>query len=232
MMAHSHELDGVRPGPAWRACMVLASATCLLVAVPGAVAQRPVGGAPIGGTFGLAQLPAYCADAQSFAKSYDANYYTPAQKHWISLMGSAFHHIHHYCWALQQALWARNPDIGKEQRISIYGSALANCSYVVERVPPDFVLLPEIYLRMGQFTFESGDVANALEYFDKSRQAKADYWPAYVEIAKANMSIGRLQHAEAVLQAGLEVMPDNANLKQALDELKLTSAGTKRHGLN
>jgi tetratricopeptide (TPR) repeat protein len=224
MMTCSHEFDGVRRGQARGARRALASATCLLLAVPAAVAYDPT---IDGGTFRLAQLPAYCADAQSFAKSYDAN-----NKRWVPLIGSTFLHIHHYCWALQESLRARDPDVGKELRMTLYGSALENCRYVVERAPPDFVLLPEIFLRMGQFTFERGDVANALEYFEKSRQAKAEYWPAYVEIAKANRSIGRLQHAEAALKAGLEVMPDNANLKQALDELKSASASTKKHGLN
>jgi tetratricopeptide (TPR) repeat protein len=80
---------------------------------------------------------------------------------------------------------------------------------------------------MGQFTLEIGDIAGALEYFEKSRQAKRDYWPAYVEIANANMRIGRRTHAEAALKAGLEVMPDDPRLRQELKDLKSTPIGPR-----
>lgn len=174
------------------------------------------------------QLPAYCADSQDGTGGYDPGNFTPAQKRWVALMGSTFHHIHHYCRALRSAQKARDPTISQEMRASFFRSALADANYVVERAPPDFVLLPEIFLRMGQFHLGRGDIASALEYFEKSRQAKKDYWPAYVEIAKANLSIGRRQEAEAALKAGLEVMPTDSNLKQALEQLKAITGGAKK----
>lgn len=190
---------------------------------PDAVAQRTANNPIDMSLDALGALPEFCADAQ-FGKSgyYDPANYTPAQKRWVALMGGGFHHIHHYCWALDNAKKARDPLTSPQERGGLYNGAIKECLYVLNQAPRDFVLLPEIYLRMGQFALGREDIVSALEYFEKSYRTKPDYWPAYIEIAKTNLSFGRRQEAEAALKAGLAVSPDEPNLKQALAQLKAT----------
>ena len=201
---------------------MLAVAACLILGSASAAAQRPASGPIDMSLDALGALPDYCVDAQSGKGGYDPANYTPAQRRWVSLMGGGFHHIHHYCWALDNARKARNPLISPQDRRGLYSSAIKDCIYVLNQAPHDFVLLPEIYLRMGQFAMGRDDIVGALEYFEKSYRAKPDYWPAYVEVAKTNLSFGRRQEAEAALKAGLAVSPDEPNLKQALAQLKAT----------
>ena len=215
----SLSLAGVRSGYA-----ALAVAACMTLGIQEAVAQHPSNNRIDMSLDALVTLPAYCADAQSGSNGgrYDPANYTPAQQRWVALMGGGFHHIHHYCWALDMAKKARDPMTSQQQRRSFYSGAIKDCTYVLNQAPRDFVLLPEIYLRMGQFALGRDDIVGALEYFENSYRAKPDYWPPYVEIAKTNLSIGRRQEAEAALKAGLAVSPDEPNLKQALAQLKAT----------
>ena len=131
-------------------------------------------------------------------------------------MGDTFWAIHHYCWALVNANRAKRAGISAQQRQGLYQAALNDCFYVLEHAKESFVLLPEIYLRMGQFAIGAGDLVRAMEYFGKSREAKADYWPAYQELAKVNLSIGRHAAAMGVLKEGLVAVPDQPDLTDML----------------
>lgn len=204
----------------------------VLAATQGVAAQR-TGGDIIGVSVpAVTRLPDYCADAQGGKSGYNPSNLTPAQTYWAGLMGNAFHHIHHYCWALDNLRKARDPMLTPQARAGLYRAVLSDCNYVIERSPPDFVLLPEIYLRMGQASFARSDIPGALDYFEKSRAAKPDYWPVYIEIAKTNLSFGRRQEAEAALNAGLALLPDEPNLKQALAQLKAAPARAAKAASN
>jgi tetratricopeptide (TPR) repeat protein len=210
-----------------RSVFELAMTMCLMVLASCAWAQRDMGEIKNVTAGEMSMLPSYCADANGFSSTFAEGRFSDSQRQWFAKMGSTFGHIHHYCWALLNAGRAHNPMAKAAERQILLGRAIGDCNYVVERAPPDFVLLPEIYLRMGQFSFERGDVVAALEYFDRSRAAKSDYWPPYIEIAKVNMKIGRRQEAEAALKQGLEVMPGEPRLKEALDNLKTAPGRSK-----
>lgn len=168
----------------------------------------------------IARLPAYCVDAQGMSpNSGTPSAPTPTQQRWISLMGEPFWHVHHYCWALLNVNRISQAGMTPQQRAFIYTSAIGDCNYVVNLSPPDFVLLPEIFLRMGQYHLAADRPVDALMHFDKSRQAKPDYWPAYLESAKLNASLKRTQEAINILKAGLEVMPNETRLSDALTAL-------------
>ena len=193
----------------------------MLAAAAGPVAQ-PADPGTIGQSLrNVFELPSFCDYVQEGKAGFD-------QAKGYALMGPTFHHIHHYCWALGNMRRAQNPTISEQERRGYCVGAIKDMQYVIARAPPDFVLLPEIFLRMGQAAFGSGDVPGALEYFDRSRRAKADYWPAYIEIARTNLSFGRRQAAEAALKAGLAASPDEPNLKQALAQLSARPVGAKK----
>jgi tetratricopeptide (TPR) repeat protein len=176
----------------------------------------------------LMVLPEYCEYSQDGKYAYNSVNPSPAHQRWLTMLGSTLLHVHHYCRGLKAAMKARNPSIAPQTRMSLYGLAIREAGYVVERAPADFVLLPEIFLRMGQAAFEMGEVGTALAYFDRSRQTKPDYWPAYLEIARTNESFGRREEAKAALKAGLQAIPGNAQLMKALDHLSPPSDRIKR----
>lgn len=168
----------------------------------------------------IARLPAYCADAQGMApNSGTPSAPTAAQQRWVAAMGESFWHVHHYCWALLNVNRISLSGMTPQQRAFHYTSAIGDCNYVVSLSPPDFVLLPEIFLRMGQFHLAADRPVDALMHFDKSRQAKPDYWPAYLESSKVNASLKRSHEAINILKAGLEVMPNESRLSDALAAL-------------
>lgn len=202
----------------------------LLLAEPSLARDKPVELFPEIGLDRVFVLPEYCDYSQDGKYGYNASNPTPAHQRWIALLGPALHHIHHYCRGLKAAQKARDVLIPPQLRMSLYESVIKECMYVVENSPSDLVLLPEIFLRMGQAAFANRDVGRALAFYEKSRQAKSDYWPAYIEIARTNLSFGRRDEAISALKAGLEVMPDEARLRQALDRLssQAFTSGSKR----
>ena len=220
-MSRFRVLSGGRRGTGRWAVVVSSICTSILAAAAGPAAQ-PSGSGTIGQSLGsVFELPAFCDYVIESKAGFDA-------ARGYSLMGPTFHHIHHYCWALGNMRRAQDPTIGEQARRGYYAGAIKDMQYVIARATPDFVLLPEIFLRMGQAAVGSGDVAVALEYFESSRRAKADYWPAYIEIARTNLSFGRRQAAEAALKAGLAASPDEPNLKQALAQLSARPVGAKK----
>jgi tetratricopeptide (TPR) repeat protein len=86
----------------------------------------------------------------------------------------------------------------------------------------NFVMLPELYYRAGDGYVQLREYAQAIEEFEKSRDAKPDYWPPYVAQAQVHMTLGMRNEARAILEQGLQLMPGEANLQSALDRLAAT----------
>jgi tetratricopeptide (TPR) repeat protein len=180
----------------------------------------------------IARLPAYCVDTQGMSpNSGTPSAPTPAQQRWVAIMGEPFWALHHYCWALLNANRAAQPSLTAQQREFLFRWAISDCIYVLNNSTREFVLLPEIYLRMGQFAINANSPAEAIEHFEKSRQIKPDYWPPYIEMSKLQVSLRRPQEAVNILKAGLEIMPNETRLSDALAALtaaKPEPAATKR----
>jgi tetratricopeptide (TPR) repeat protein len=161
-----------------------------------------------------ARLPEYCPHTQTYHQG------GPAYDNWIARLGFTFSALHHYCWAIIKANRAMALGVEPHVRRALLNSAIEECFYVLRHAAPDFVLLPEIYLRLGQFAAGLEDHARALEFFEKSIGTKVDYWPPYVEIANVNLSIRRRQHAIDALHRGLRVMPGQQQLTTALTRIE------------
>lgn len=172
----------------------------------------------------LASLPPYCVDVDLWSRSGSNHSPSPAQQRWIAMVGRTFWALHHYCWALLKARRADYVGVAPVLRSGLLASAISEANYVIEHSTPDFPLLPEIHFRIGQFNMRLERYAEALAAWDRSRVAKADYWPPYVEIANLNLRIGRRSEALAILNEGLRHMPEEKRLHDLMERAKATRA--------
>jgi len=172
----------------------------------------------------VALLPAYCAHSQSFAGGGFPEGPLPGQKPWIAKMGHGFWAVHHYCWAMINANRAA-ATTGLQAREYLLSRAIDDCKYVVTNTSADFVLLPEIYLRMGEYYERLGQPVAALLHFERSQQTKPDYWPAYLHTAQLQAKLGKRAAAVAAVSEGLKQVPQQAQLQVELARLSGRDAG-------
>lgn len=159
------------------------------------------------------RLPEYCPYTIVYAGG-------PPRDEWFARLGPSFQHLHHYCWSILKAYRATVPGITPLMRRTLYTSAIDECAYVFRNASKDLILMPEILYRVGTYHVQLENWVEAIEYFNRSRSAKVDYWPPYVEIANVNARLGRQQQAIAVLKEALEVMPGEVRLTEALKRIE------------
>lgn len=104
-------------------------------------------------------------------------------------------------------------------------TAIADFAYVTTRAQPDFVLLPELYYRIGVAYQQLQEFTKALDAFDESKKAKVDYWPAYAGQADVQAILGRRAEALAALDDGLKAIPDEPNLVAARKRIEAGRGG-------
>lgn len=170
---------------------------------------------PSAGEF--ARLPVYCPHTLA--------YNGPDYQVWLARLGNTFSHIHHYCVGLLKANRAEMPGVPAELRKALYASAVQECYYVIDRAPKDFVLLPEIFYMVGTYFVRQEMYVEALDHFAKSKTAKADYWPPYVEAAKVHMRLKQREKALEWLREGLRHLPEEPQLVGALAEIEGRGGG-------
>jgi tetratricopeptide (TPR) repeat protein len=157
-------------------------------------------------------LPRYCPDTQVFAEG-DART-NPRGKYWISRMGPTFGAMHHYCWGLINMNRSRRAGVSENERKQQWETARGDFLYVIKHATPDFVLLPEIYTRLGEVELLRKNPGAANEAFAKARVLKPDYWPAYSHWAEFLMNIGRRPEALKIVSSGLAYSPDAKVLRE------------------
>jgi len=156
----------------------------------------------------LALTPPYCQDVQGI-KWGDASYNpSPRAAYWVGLMGKSFWAMHHYCWGLISTRRALAAGVAPVIRRGLLESAVNDYGYVVKNSTPDFVLLPEIYTRIGETQLLLGSSSAAYDAFARARSIKPDYWPPYVRWAEVLVKTGRKKEAKALLADGLRYSPD------------------------
>jgi len=163
-------------------------------------------------------IPQYCPDTMGFGYG-DAFYNTsPRAAHWVGLMGKGFWAMHHYCWARINMNRAQRAGVPKQARNGLWESARNDYKYVINHVTSDFVLLPEVYTRLGEAELLLSQPNKAQESFANARKLRPDYWPAYSNWAEFLMNRGKRSEALKVVIAGLEYSP---NAKVLLELFKL-----------
>jgi tetratricopeptide (TPR) repeat protein len=173
-------------------------------------------------------LPEYCADTQTFGYG-DAYFNTsPRAAYWVGLMGKGFWAMHHHCWSLIREHRSRAAGLTRQERDWHLISANGDYLYVIENTPADFVLLPEIYTRMGENHVLLDNVGAAMDAFTAARQKKVDYWPAYTAWARILLKAGKRQEALAHVETVMKLVPDDAELRRQYGLLKNGAAGPGR----
>lgn len=156
-----------------------------------------------------AVLPTYCKDTQGFAGYGDSSSNTsPRAKTWVAMMGHTFWHLHHYCVGLVKRNRAMRAGVLPTERKAMLESAIGEYDYVLNNnTDPRFVLLPEIYTRVGEAQLLIANPGAADRAFSRARAIKPDYWPAYSHWADYLMQAGRQAEAKQLVKAGLQQAP-------------------------
>ncbi len=195
------------------------AAVGLAVAMHGAQAQ------PVNMTAGeVALTHPVCEDAQGMPAGWVQHFrHSPRAPYWEGVMGKTFWAVHHYCWALIHLQRAARPGLPKMDRDHMVRVAIRDFYYVINEArrngEDQFVLLPELFYRAGEAYVLLQEYPQAMAEFELSRQAKPDYWPPYVAQAQLHGKLGMKAQARDLLEAGLKVMPDEPNLREAMRKL-------------
>jgi hypothetical protein len=179
----------------------------------------------------MALIPAYCKDAVSFGYGGTADSMSPNAPKWVAMMGRGFWSVHHYCWAQIRLLRIQGPSTPQVIKQGTRELALGDLNYVIEHSPPDFILLPEIYTKMGQVQLDLKRPAAADASFAKARSLKLDYWPAYFHWAWYLQNVGQRATAKQVVEEGLSYAPDSKSLRKLLSDLGGDPNTVKRKSL-
>lgn len=164
----------------------------------------------------MALLPQYCPDTQLF-KYGDATYNTsPNAPKWVGLMGNGFWSMHHYCWALINLARAQKPSIPANVRQETREYAIEDMNYVIQNTPPDFVILPEIYTKIGEVLLSLKRPQEAGGAFAKARSLRVNYWPPYFQWAEYLRSVGKKAEARQLVEEGLSYSPTAKTLRNLL----------------
>jgi tetratricopeptide (TPR) repeat protein len=167
----------------------------------------------------MALVPRYCIYTQVFRDKVPGGSNQAEIERWGALMGKeAFNHMHHYCAGLMEtnrAILVLTP----EQRRYRLSFSIVEFDYVIQRVPEDFKLLPEILTKKGANLIRLGQATRALAELERAIRLKPDYWPPYAELSDYYKDAGDLPRAHEYLERGLSHSPDAEGLKRRLTEL-------------
>jgi tetratricopeptide (TPR) repeat protein len=167
----------------------------------------------------VALLPRFCTFTQLFRDKVPGGNNTAEVERWYAELGQTFHHLHHYCWGLMKTnratLLARDGQV----RQFYLGDAIKEYDYVIERSPPNFILLPEILMKRGMNLVQLKKGPVAVFDFKRAIELNPQYWPPYGQLADYYKDIGNLNEARQVLEDGLKHSPNAVGLTRRLAEL-------------
>lgn len=101
----------------------------------------------------------------------------------------------------------------KAKRVHLVSTAINDLEYVVKNTTPDFLLLPEVYTRIGDSAVQLGDFGKAFDSYAKARELKPSYPPAYTGWAELLIKSGKANAAKELVEQGLRHAPDSPDLQ-------------------
>jgi hypothetical protein len=168
----------------------------------------------------VAMLPPYCPYTHYFRLKVPGGSNVSETERWRTRLGSGnFEHIHHYCFALMKTNRAVLLARSSESRTFYLNDSLLEFDYVIERVSPDFLLLPEIMTKKGENLLLLGRVPVGVYHLEKATQLKPDYWPPYAKLADHYKETGEIEQARKALESGLAANPGATALSRRLETL-------------
>jgi len=173
----------------------------------------------------LALTPKYCQDVQGIRYGDAFFNKSPRADYWVGMMGKSFWALHHYCWALINLRRSQAAGVTAQVRRGLIENVVADCFYVIKNSTPDFILLPEIYTRIGDAEMMLSNPGAAYEAYTMSRKIKPDYWPPYARWAEVLVKINQKAEAKALLAEGLRNVPD---AKPLIDQYRALGGDPKQ----
>jgi len=202
--------------------LLLASLFCLV----GARAQMINGYPPNVDAFDpreVALLPHYCIYTQTFRDRVPGGSDRTTIDRWYAQLGETFHAMHHYCYGLMKTnravLLARDPSV----KVFYLADAVTEFDYVIDRAPPDFVLLPEMLTKKGENLLLMGKAPLGVLALEQAIEKKKDYWIAYARLSDYYKETGDIRKARETLERGLAAAPDAKSHERRLSELGTAS---------
>lgn len=166
----------------------------------------------------VAMLPRYCIHTQGFRDHVPGGNNPMEIERWFDRLGPTYNAMHHYCVGLMKtnrAMLART----QRYRLFYLKDAVGEFDYVLERAPPDFVLLPEILTKKGENLIRLGQNAIAVQQLEHAIEIKPDYWPPYAALSDFYKQKGDMSKAREILENGLSLSPTASGLKNRLSQL-------------
>ena len=167
----------------------------------------------------VALLPRFCIYTQLFRERVSGANNPAEVDRWYAELGHTFHHLHHYCWGLMKTNRAMLLSRSVQARQFYLGDAIKEYDYVIERSPPNFILLPEILMKRGMNLVHLKKGPVAVFDFKRAIELNPQYWPPYGQLADYYKDTGNLNEARRVLEEGLKNSPDAVGLTRRLAEL-------------
>ena len=175
---------------------------------------------PNGVTWGeLSLLPEYCADAQGILYGDQYSNTSPRATKWVAMMGDSFWAIHHYCYALANVRRADAGGMSPQMRNHLYFKATQDYLYTINNSAADMVLVPEILVRLGEAHLKLNDLGQAYDAFERARQKKPDYWPAYSRWVDVLIRINKRKEAHDLAEVGLRHAPQSEVLRKQFESV-------------
>jgi tetratricopeptide (TPR) repeat protein len=215
-----------------RALAVLAIAAAASAWTPAQAVERSEMQAKGYTTGELALLPEWCIDSQDgpYGSPEGADYMnrSPRARQWVGLMGGDFWHMHHYCRGLRNMMRLRSGNAMRpELRTGLIENTIAEFNYVIGNCGEKMPLLPEVYLKLGEVFLMQENLPSAQTAFERSRELKPDYWPAYDRWIQVLIRLKRWETARELTLEGLRNAPNEPNLTARLKTIEAAAGRGK-----
>jgi|SoiMethySBSTD1v2_1073268.scaffolds.fasta_scaffold508304_2 tetratricopeptide (TPR) repeat protein len=202
------------PRPALAASLI---ALAGVLASPAALAQAK---------YDVSMLPPYCKYTQLYREKVPGADQAGIDR-WNNILGARnFWHLHHYCFGLEHSNQALYSSRSKQERDSELRESVIEFRYVLERVAPDFALLPEILTRKGENLLRLGNGAEGVVDLNRAIELKPDHWPPYAALSDYYRTLGDLGEARTWAERGLSAAPGTKALQRRLAELDKAKASS------
>lgn len=164
----------------------------------------------------LMLLPPWCAHTQASWGNRPDIYNSLVAKY-----GSAWTHMHHYCYGLINYSRLQRMKVPRQHRDSVYHSALQDIKYVLDRSDKTFAFRPEILITLTRLHM----LAKAMKGAENSARTLVADWPevadGYTLLADVLIRTDRRAEAVDLLKKGEEMSADKDRFQKLKSILPL-----------
>ncbi len=164
-------------------------------------------------------LPSYCKYTQYFRDRLPGGNDRAEIERWTQSLGPTFVHMHHYCFGLLNTNRAIYTSKTRQDRAFNLNNSVTEFQYVIEKAPPEFVLLPEMLTKKGENLVRLGKGPQGFPDLQRAIELKPDYWPPYAAISDYFKEVDNPAQAREWLQKGLEATNNAKALVRRMAEL-------------